>query len=223
MARDRLAQRLARQGAPYRRYGPQCRGYARSVDRQLFGRQLSDHQLPFGVDEHVLSMNAEAEQQRSVAVIDVRFAAIAGARQISEGTIPMAPSTPTRQLFAVGCGARDGAPAEAGERPAWRAGDHLAQSRRLAKKRALAIQYSRGKAQKEKLYRELIAATRATGSTLERAVQRLAAGATIEAELWLGQVRHYLPLIERIIAQAERRVLAGEAVPSGEKLVMRHA
>src|SRR5882724_6242803 len=47
----------------------------------------------------------------------------------------------------------------------------------------------------------------------------LAAGATIQAELWLGQVRHYLPLIERIITQAERRVLAGEAVPSGEKLV----
>jgi IS5 family transposase len=91
--------------------------------------------------------------------------------------------------------------------------------RRLAKKRALAIQYSRGKAQKAKLYRELIAATRATVSTLEHAVQRLAAGATIEVELWLGQVRHYLPLIERIITQAERRVLAGEAVPSGEKLV----
>ena len=91
--------------------------------------------------------------------------------------------------------------------------------RRLAKKRALAIQYSRGKAQKAKLYRELIAATRATVSTLEHAVQRLAAGATIQAELWLGQVRHYLPLIERIITQAERRVLAGDAVPSGEKLV----
>ena len=91
--------------------------------------------------------------------------------------------------------------------------------RRLAKKRALAIQYSRGKAQKAKLYRELIAATRATVSTLEHAVQRLAAGATVQAELWLGQVRHYLPLIERIITQAERRVLAGEAVPSGEKLV----
>ena len=91
--------------------------------------------------------------------------------------------------------------------------------RRLAKKRALAIQYSRGKAQKAKLYRELIAATRATLSTLEHAAQPLAAGATIQAELWLGQVRHYLPLIERIITQAERRVVAGEAVPSGEKLV----
>jgi IS5 family transposase len=71
------------------------------------------------------------------------------------------------------------------------------------------------------LYRELIAATRATVSTLEHVAQRLAAGATIQAELWLGQVRHYLPLIERIITQAERRVLAGETVPSGEKLVRR--
>lgn len=46
--------------------------------------------------------------------------------------------------------------------------------RRLAKKRALSIQYSRGKAQKAKLYRDLIAATRTTVAALQRAVQRLA-------------------------------------------------
>jgi transposase, IS5 family len=91
--------------------------------------------------------------------------------------------------------------------------------RRLAKKRALAIRHSRGKDQKARLYRELIAATRATVAALHRAVQRFAACATLEAEVWRGQVRHYLPLIERVIAQAERRVLAGEAVPAGEKLV----
>jgi putative transposase len=34
------------------------------------------------VDEQVLSMNAEAEQQRSVAVIDIPFGAIAGAREV---------------------------------------------------------------------------------------------------------------------------------------------
>jgi len=88
--------------------------------------------------------------------------------------------------------------------------------RRLAKKRALAIRYSRGKAQKEKLYRDLIAATRATVTALRRAAAQLAACRTVEAELWRGQVSHYLPLIERIITQAERRVLAGEAVPAGE-------
>ena len=91
--------------------------------------------------------------------------------------------------------------------------------RRLAKKRALAIQHSRGKEQKARLYRELIAATRASVIALQRAVERLASCAALEAELWRGQVRHYLPLIERVIVQAERRVLAGEAVPAGEKLV----
>ena len=37
--------------------------------------------------------------------------------------------------------------------------------------------------------------------------------------LWQAKVRHYRPLIEQIIAQTERRVLAGEPVPAAEKLV----
>jgi len=56
-------------------------------------------------------------------------------------------------------------------------------------------------------------------AALQHAAQCLTACASIAAELWRGQLRHYLPLIERVIAQAERRVLAGEAVPAGEKLV----
>lgn len=96
---------------------------------------------------------------------------------------------------------------------AWR--DH----RRLAKKRAHAIQHSRGKERKAKLYRDLIAATRATKAALEGAIARLAAGAGPGAEELRAEVRHYLPLIERILAQTERRVLRGEAVPAGEKLV----
>ena len=43
--------------------------------------------------------------------------------------------------------------------------------------------------------------------------------ATLEAEVWRGQVGHYLPLIERVITQTQRRVLGGEALPAGEKLV----
>jgi IS5 family transposase len=39
------------------------------------------------------------------------------------------------------------------------------------------------------------------------------------AERWRAQVSHYLPLIERILAQSQRRVLEGLAVPAGEKLV----
>ena len=69
--------------------------------------------------------------------------------------------------------------------------------RRMAKKRARAIDYSRGKDNKRQLYRELIAATRATQAALRRTVERLADIAGIAAERWRAQLAHYLPLIER--------------------------
>ncbi len=91
--------------------------------------------------------------------------------------------------------------------------------RRLAKKRARAIEYSRGQDKKRQLYRELIAAAQATEGELQAAAKGLAEFAGTVAERWRTQVDHYLPLIARIIAQSERRVLRGEAVPAGEKLV----
>src|SRR6201993_3723899 len=91
--------------------------------------------------------------------------------------------------------------------------------RRLAKRRAHAIQHCRGEKRRAKLYRDLIAATRATVAALQQALQHLAHGMTIEAIAWRGEVGHYLPLVARLIDQAERRVFAGEAVPAGEKLV----
>ena len=91
--------------------------------------------------------------------------------------------------------------------------------RRLAKKRARAIEYSRGRDKKRQLYRELIAA--AQGSRAE--LQAVAAGLTQSAETavkrWRAEVDHYLPLIARLIAQTQRRVFDGETVPAGEKLV----
>ena len=91
--------------------------------------------------------------------------------------------------------------------------------RRLAKKRARAIDYSRGKAKKRVLYRELIAAVRATRAELQTVAQGLPETVGMAAERWRAGVNHYLPLIARIIDQSERRVLKGEAVPAGEKLV----
>src|SRR5438132_13484924 len=91
--------------------------------------------------------------------------------------------------------------------------------RRLAKKRARAIEYSRGKANRRRLYGELIATTRATQAALQEAGERLANLAGIAAERWRAQLGHFLPLIERILAQSQRRVLEGQAVPAGEKLV----
>jgi hypothetical protein len=56
--------------------------------------------------------------------------------------------------------------------------------RRLAKKRARAIEYSRGKDSRRQLYRELIAATRATQAALQEAVRGRADLAGIAAERW---------------------------------------
>jgi transposase, IS5 family len=91
--------------------------------------------------------------------------------------------------------------------------------RRLAKKRARAIEYSRGQNKKRRLYGELIAAAQATRAELQTAAIGLAEIAGRTAERWRAAVDHYLPLTSRIIAQSERRVLNGEAVPAGEKLV----
>ncbi len=54
-------------------------------------------------------------------------------------------------------------------------------------------------------------------TSLRRAARQLPLG--IEVELWRAEVEHYLPLIERVIDQSKRRVLAGEAVPAAEKVV----
>ena len=90
---------------------------------------------------------------------------------------------------------------------------------RAAKKRAHKIQFTRGRPNRVRLYRELIAITRATLADLEQASERLAVASTPLIALWQVQVRHYRALVERIIRQSERRVLAGEPVPADEKVV----
>ena len=95
----------------------------------------------------------------------------------------------------------------------WR--DHC----RAAKKRARNIQFTRGRPNRVQLYRELIALTRATLAYLKQATEQLAFAANPLIELWQIQVRYHQPLIARVITQSERRVLAGEPVPAGEKLV----
>src|SRR5215207_6116675 len=95
----------------------------------------------------------------------------------------------------------------------WR--DH----RRAAKKRARAIQFTRGRPRRVQRYRELIKTTRATLAYLHHAAAQLATAVDPAIMLWQAQVRHHQPLIARIIAQTERRVLAGEPVAASEKLV----
>src|SRR5438105_2418150 len=71
---------------------------------------------------------------------------------------------------------------------------HWRDRRRLAKKRAQAIEYSRSKDNRRRLYRELIAATRATRGALQRAAERLADLSGLPADAWRVQVTHHLTL-----------------------------
>lgn len=91
--------------------------------------------------------------------------------------------------------------------------------RRAAKKRARAIQFIRGQAKRVQLYRELIEIARATRADLRQTEARLAKQEAPQSLLWQAKANHYRPLIERIIAQSERRVLKGEQVQASEKLV----
>ena len=90
--------------------------------------------------------------------------------------------------------------------------------RRMAKRCATEIQYSRGQDNRRRLYRKLIVAAHATRAALQRAVKQLT-GLGAAAERWRARVEHYRPLIGRVLDQSERRVLRGQAVPAGEKLV----
>jgi transposase, IS5 family len=100
-----------------------------------------------------------------------------------------------------------------GDRPLGR--DH----RRAAKKRWRAIEFTRGRPKRVPLYRELIKITRATLAYLRQAAAQLGRAVDPLVELWQVQVQHFEPLIERVITQSERRVLASEPVPAGEKVV----
>ena len=92
--------------------------------------------------------------------------------------------------------------------------------RRAAKKRARVIEYARDRPTRVQHYRELIKLAQATLAYADQAAALLwQAPDPITVALWHAEFRHYRPLIERIIAQTERRVLQGEAIPANDKIV----
>ena len=92
---------------------------------------------------------------------------------------------------------------------------------RVARKRTHKIFHTRGMERKVGLYRDLVEVTVATLGYVREAEWRLGESGIggLEYEAWLSQVRHYKPLIERVIEQSERRVFEGEAVPASEKVL----
>ena len=99
----------------------------------------------------------------------------------------------------------------------WR--DH----RRAANKRARAIPFNPRSAETGRAVSRASKTTRATLPYPHQAAAQLATMTGLAVEpaimLWQAKFRHHQPLIERLIAQSERRVLAGETVPASDKLV----
>jgi transposase, IS5 family len=108
----------------------------------------------------------------------------------------------------------NGAATLVGESLVWH--DH----RRAAKKRARAIKFTRGRPNRLQHYRELIKIARASLAYLEQAATQLwQVPDPLTVALWQAELSHYRPLVERIIWQTERRVLCGEQVAAGDKIV----
>src|SRR4051794_4630896 len=89
---------------------------------------------------------------------------------------------------------------------------------RAAKRRWQAIAFTRGRPKRVPLYRELVKIARTTLAYLREAAARLSAWTKPTVALWRAKVGHYEPLIERVIAQSERRVSCRGTGPAGREL-----
>jgi IS5 family transposase len=66
-------------------------------------------------------------------------------------------------------------------------------------------------------YQKLITITQASSNQVRRVIEALREHADGEAEHLLERFGHFLPLVEKGITQASRRVLKGEQLPASEK------
>ena len=95
----------------------------------------------------------------------------------------------------------------------------LTDYRKQSKSLAARIFYGK-KAEKERLYAELIPLARRVIGQSQRAIEQVECHCTAPelSQTWIEEVMHYRQLLERVIDQAQRRVLQGEKVPATEKI-----
>ena len=93
------------------------------------------------------------------------------------------------------------------------AGTAFTNHTRRAKKRSLGILNAKTKKKRKELYRDLL---KITGDTVAMAENMVFAGCDPVIHI---QLLHFIRLARLVINQTERRVLLGEVVPAGEKVV----
>lgn len=96
----------------------------------------------------------------------------------------------------------------------------LTDYRKASRSLAARIFYAK-KAQKDILYPDLIALARRVVSQSDKAIEQVQQQCSDNdlSQPWIGKVKYYRQLLERVIEQTERRVIHGERVPAPEKLV----
>ena len=95
----------------------------------------------------------------------------------------------------------------------------LVDYRKRSRKLAGAIFYGK-KAEKDRLYKELIPLAKRVVDQSYRAIEQVRIkGHPIDSQPWINTVLHYRDMLERVIDQTERRVLKGQKVPASEKIV----
>ena len=87
---------------------------------------------------------------------------------------------------------------------------------RVVKNTANAIRNVKGEEKRKANYRKLIKYVSKTLLILKETLQSGKANLKL---VWIAQAMHYIPLIECVINQSERRVVKGEKVPVAEKVV----
>ena len=94
-----------------------------------------------------------------------------------------------------------------------------------AKRRAMGILNAKSNEQRVPLYRELLKVTEKTLTSAERVAtevdqaEPLDLASMLRACALVQEIHHYVELTKRVVSQTQRRVLGGESVPAGEKLV----
>jgi IS5 family transposase len=90
---------------------------------------------------------------------------------------------------------------------------------RRAKRRCTNLRNTRGLAKKKPLYQDLLKAAQKTAHYARRALEQASWWRDGPSLVLATRLRHYLPLLERVLDQTERRVLRGEKVPAEQKVV----
>ena len=90
---------------------------------------------------------------------------------------------------------------------------------RRAKRRVTNLRNARGKARKAVFYRDLLKVARKTRHYGELALGQVCEWEDCRSLVIAEKLRHYLPLLQKVMDQTERRILRGESVAAEEKIV----